>query len=313
MKNRAFSLTLIFLISVSAYAVGMSAAAVGPPSLPVAPIVGANPGNRPWPDVVGPTQNITSVANAISLRPLSLTTEVFLPSGLALTKVVCIYVTLESYTGVHSDSGIQEYNATTGNRFVSNDKEGNGKPRTVRLKVYLHEHDKSGCGREFGTGFNMPDTLVNLDPLYDVSIGPIAFTPQNNCPLWANNQIRVRWFSPDDQPHEARFRLVGASTQYAQGSQWGASAVSASANYHVPSFGFYNSIPREPSAPSNVNIIPAPLNPSSGTPLPSQQVSMPVSDITNSCRALAGYIINRQLKQYPSPLIETVPPPLRAK
>ena len=135
MKHRAFSLTLILLISVSAYQVTTSAAAVGPPSLPVAPIVGANPGKRPWPDVVGPTQNITAVANAMSLRPLSLTAEVTLPTGLALTKTVCIFVTLESVTGVYSDSGIQAYGATTGNRFWLNDKEGNGKPRSARLKI----------------------------------------------------------------------------------------------------------------------------------------------------------------------------------
>ncbi len=275
-------------------------------------------GNAPPPNYVGPTENLTQVANAMSLHALSLTVQVSFVSGLNLTKPVCVTVFFDSYSGsaypTYSNVLFQTYDATNGNRFSFNDQEASGKPRQATLRIQLFEPATGGCGgRVLGTGFDLPDLRINLDPLYDVSIGPIAFTPQNNCALWASSQIRVRWFSPDDQAHEASLHWTGVNTQYVAGSQWTASEVSASANYHVPRLGFYASIPSEPSVPSNINLIPAPAAAPTWTPLASQQINTPVVDLTNQCRGEAGYVISRQLKRYPSPLIEPVAQPLRAK
>jgi hypothetical protein len=294
MKVHALGSYLVIASLLSVYVVTGNTATVIGPNLPLP----KSAGNRQGSNIVGPTPNITAVANAITLRSLSLTTQLTVPGGLAVTKPICMTVFYNSYSGsAYLTALYQAYDPTAGNRFVFNDKEGLGTPRQASLKIQLFEPASGGgCGRVLGTGFDLPEMRVNLDPLYDVTVGAIRVTRLTSCPFWMNQDIKARWFSPDNQPREASFRLAPQTTYSISESEWVASEVSASANYHVPSLGFYGFVPAAPAAPSPMNLIPAPLV--WGTPTPSQQVRLLLHDISNQCGAMAEYIILRQLKQY---------------
>src|SRR5207249_4100391 len=68
------------------------------------------------------------------------------------------------------------YAASTGNRFLRVDPEGNGQPRRVHLDITLSEPNPAGGVYNY----NVP-TDMNLDPLYDVAIGPLYFSLLNDC------------------------------------------------------------------------------------------------------------------------------------
>jgi hypothetical protein len=278
-----------------------------PPNTPVIPKTGAGVvGSKPsavaplHPSYVAPTENLTKVANAVSLQTYSLTTRVVIRGGLALTKPVCITVFYNSYSGrAYSNVLFQAYDEANGNRLVFNDQEGLGTPRRAALRIQLFEPGSGGCGgRVVGTGFDLPEMRVNLDPLYDVAIQPIQVTRIEDCPMLTKSDVGVRWYSPDDQKHETTFRFGTNKIALVPGSQWSAQALSASKNYHMPNVGLYGFY--IPAGPTNVNLIPAPL--AAGTPRPVQEIKFQMREPNRHCTAQVQYIIDRKLKRYVDPL-----------
>ncbi len=206
---------------------------VPPPTRP--PSAGSTPRTTP---LVGPTPDLTAVANAIGMRAKSLTLLITVRPGLSLTQAVTISIAYISPAG-GVERLTQSYVAATGNRFLRHDPEGDGKPRLVHLDITLTE-PKQGGGIY---SFNMPDD-VYLDPLYDVSIGPLQIFNGTPCRFY-DTRIVFKWLRPDlngteadfDQP-ELDFHMGWGKVFAINEFAWARAEVSASANLHTPVLGF---------------------------------------------------------------------------
>lgn len=225
------------------------------------------------PNYTTPRENLTKVANALRMRTYSLSTIITVPGGLGLTQAVAIRVHFDSYSGsANSDYVEKLYDNARGALLIINDKEGLGTPRQATLRINLFEYPPGWTGgRVFGTGsFDFPDRRYNLDPLYDVSIRPIQVTRIQDCAMLTGSDVSVKWFSPDNQPHQASFRFGANKVALVPNSQWSAQEVNVSKNYHMPNVGLYGF--HIPSSPSNVNLIPAPQAYAFGGPMPVQEI-----------------------------------------
>lgn len=139
---------------------------------------------------VAPTANLTLIANAIQYRSKSLTTLGVIPAGLKVSGVV--QVSIGYYSAAGNGRVTQNYVTATGNRFLYYDKEGDGKPRAMRVDVSLLEVNPNGAPFTFSFSSN-----VNLDPLYDVQISPLRFTLLKDCASFGDSDIGFYWYTPD--------------------------------------------------------------------------------------------------------------------
>ncbi|HEY7165513.1 MAG TPA: hypothetical protein VIB79_13185 [Candidatus Binatia bacterium] len=251
------------------------------------------------PNYTAPTENLTKVANAVTFETYSLSTLIRVRSGLGVTKPVSVTVRYSSYNGrAFSDAVWGTYN-NGGLQLVVNDQEGIGTPRQADLRVELFEpDDPAAVGRRVGTGYTIPNNFrLNLDPLYDVGARPIQVARIQDCPMLTSSDVVARWFSPDNQQHEASFRFGLNKVALVPGSQWSAQALSASSSYHVPNVGLYGF--HIPSAPSNVNLIPAPLV--AGTPMAAQEIKFQMNEPNRHCAVQVQYVIDRKIRRYVDP------------
>lgn len=121
---------------------------------------------------VGPTANITAVANAIGLRAKSLTTEVAFKSGIAVSRPVTITLEYSSPAGQYR-APTQNYDTCSGNKFLHNDPMSGpakspahamqGKPRQMSIKVTLTEDKPEGQPHVYTIALT-----ANLDPHIDI-------------------------------------------------------------------------------------------------------------------------------------------------
>jgi len=218
----------------AAFAVAAQAGVVGRP-----PVTGQQPAVK---DAglryVGPTENITKVANALTVRAKSLTTLVKVLPGLALTKPVTIIVDYSSPAGKNRIS--QTYETRNGNRLIYNDPAGNLYPRQMTMSITLTE-DNPG-GQPFT--YSYPPGKLTLDPLFDVSITPLRFTMTSKCDRFGSSEIKFMWYSP-----EAKYREKGFSTKKGRlvtigEFAWTRQEVSASAKLLWPTWAFIEKDPR---------------------------------------------------------------------
>lgn len=153
---------------------------------------------------VAPTANLTMVANALRLRHKSLTTLITVDPNLPVTQPVEISI------GYYSPAGnqriTQSYVRSSGNRFLYNDKEGDGKLRTMTISISLREPKAGGGYETFAVNWQTP-----LDPLYDVSIGPYTFDLISKCDAVGKSEIIFTWYSPDQQYHKFKFSTRAGS------------------------------------------------------------------------------------------------------
>ena len=99
------------------------------------------------------------------------------------------------------------YVPSSGNSFLYNDLEGDGKPRKVHLDITLSE-PKPGGGVY---SFNVPADLA-LDPLYDVEISSLIFKLIKGCSNVGANQIDLSWYAPDNS-ESGKYQTVHFATQ----------------------------------------------------------------------------------------------------
>ncbi len=203
-------------------------------------VTGPRPtGSAPGPLNVGPTDNITKVANAIQVRAKSLTTLVTFAPGLALTQPVTISIGYYTPWGNTARDNLfrQNYVASTGNHFLFNDYEGDGKPRNLHMPIVLTEPNPKG-----GIYSYAMDVNLRLDPLYDVTVNPLKFTLLQDCADIGHTQIMFKWLPPNLQGIQADKELdfysgAGKSNDIWEFS-WARAEVSGSAGLHVPVVGF---------------------------------------------------------------------------
>jgi hypothetical protein len=246
----------------------------------------------PCGDGLPTTANIIKVACAFQVKAKSLTTLVVVAPGQVLTRPVTISIVLGGYC---PKVITQSYVASTGNHFLYNDCEGDGKPRRGRVDITLTEPNPAGGVYSFSL---VPGNVV-LDPLYDVTISPLKFTLLDRCGgrlEGSVNEIRFYWDSPDDQYHVLPFYLrKGEGATISTGFEWAGAEVSASANLHVPKIGFFEldalekTDPLYKLPPSNVNLVPG----------KTQTLSPTITDDKKECRASVQYMMRYTLRFYP--------------
>jgi hypothetical protein len=186
---------------------------------------------------VGPTENISKVANALTVRAKSLTTLVRVLPGLVLTKPVTITVNYSSPAGQNRIT--QTYDTRFGNRFLYNDPAGNLYPRQMTMSITLTE-DNPG-GQPFTYSF--PPGKLTLDPLFDVAITPLRFTMTSKCDRFGKSEIVFSWTSPEGGYREKRFSTTKGKRVTISEFAWTRQEASASANLFWPQWGFYESDP----------------------------------------------------------------------
>lgn len=121
---------------------------------------------------VGPTPNITAVANGIGLRATSVMTEVAFKSGMVLSKPVAIALEYSSTTGQYRPP-VQTYDICNGNKFLYDDRivppakgradSAPAKPRQMSIKVTLTQENPDGEPYVFTIPLK-----ANLDPHLDL-------------------------------------------------------------------------------------------------------------------------------------------------
>jgi hypothetical protein len=232
-RNTRWGAILVVMAAlVTAFAV---AAQAGPPV--VSPPTGPRPTTLALPPTyVGPTADITAVANAISTSHKSLEIVVTVKPGLVLTNSVTISIWFMNSAAVPKVI-TQCYVPSTGNRFVFHDIEWNGQPRRVGMQATLSQ-DKFRLGDAAGPSFPMP-WYVDLDPLYDVKISHLGFFLRDDCACYGDSQIHFEWFSPDDQKHEYSFPTSKGKNTFIEQFAWARTEVSASARLHYPVYSFW--------------------------------------------------------------------------
>ena len=204
------------------------------------------PGQQPkdaGPRYVGPTADLTAVANAISMRHKSLTILVTVNPNLTLTNPVAISIAFDATRQTRS------YVASTGNRFLYNAPLGSGYPRRVGVAITLTEYKPvvggvatfSRANPAVGATFTLPSWWVDLDPLFDVSISPLRFTLQTKCERFyeGDADIRFRWTSPEGIGHRKNFDTTKGRVVTITEFAWARQEVSASANLYFPAWFFF--------------------------------------------------------------------------
>lgn len=131
-----------------------------------------------------PTPNLTKIANAIAIKAKSVTTMVSVPPGLAITEPVEISVGFYSPAGANRVT--QTYSPYVGNRLVSNDREGDGNTRLMRVDVTLSEKTSGGARYNFSFG-----QTLTLEPLYSLAFGPLSFRLHSLCDDFGKNDIHL--------------------------------------------------------------------------------------------------------------------------
>jgi hypothetical protein len=168
-----------------------------------------------------PTPSLTEIANAFQLRHKSLTTLVTVPPNLPVTRPVEISIGYSSPAGVQRIT--QSYVRSTGNRFLYNDPEGNGKPRRMTMSITLSEPNPGG------QTFTFPLKIeADLDPLYDVRISPLQFSLISNCDAVGNSEIWLYWQSPDRQILQQHYSARPGQALSLGRFEWARSEISSS-------------------------------------------------------------------------------------
>ena len=250
---------------------------------------------------VAPTVNLSQVAYAMTVRAKSLTTLVTAPPGLAVTQPVEISIGYYSPAGMYPTGFqriTQSYVRGTGNRFLNNDPEGEGKPRRVRMDISLREPNPGGGFYTFAFSLEQ-----DLDPLYDVSVSPLQFSLIDNCDIAGNSEIRFVWWAPDDpsqNPHTFSFTTrVGRSTTI-NPFAWAHAEVSARNNLRQLLFYFWE---KDDFHPTSGFLSPAGDTVNNLVPGKTKVIKGNLTDSASSnkadCRAYFEYTITDVLRLYP--------------
>ena len=241
---------------------------------------------------LGPTPDITAVANAIQVQAKSLNSLVTVAPGLALTKPVKISIAYLTPWPTGNDRRTQTYVPSSGNSFLYSDLEADGKARKIHMDITLSE-PKPGGGVY---SYNVPVDLT-LDPLYDVTISPLVFQLVVGCSNVGANQIDLHWWAPDnfENYQTVHFATKEGERFSIREFSWARLEVSATDNLHKVAvwynetgihggFGPILGLPKENLVPGKTQkSFPGLVN-SSGS--------------TQDCQATLDYTVTYQLRAY---------------
>jgi hypothetical protein len=196
---------------------------------------------KPLPRYTAPTPSLNFVANAIQLSfPATNTVDLRVPANPAITVPVEISV-------AYSTSGkrlTETYKPTTGIQIRYADDLRDGLSRLMRLDVALRELIPNGQSFTFSTQFTMT-------PRFNVTVTPLKFFLYADCDTVGKSDIYLRWSSPDQQSHEAKFKLSGGQTREIAEFGWSARNVTLG-NLFEPGMRFNEQDPMPQYTPKHI-------------------------------------------------------------
>jgi hypothetical protein len=144
----------------------------------------------------GPTNNLTAVANGVSVRAKSVTAVVTVAAELPVTNPVEVSVLFGTRRVT------QDYVRSTGLRFLFQFPENGGGKRTENILVNLTERTPTGA---VPFHFTVPTTI---EPLYDVTFSPLTFhVLSDSCTVTCGHDPEVAWMDNAG----AQYQSVSAS------------------------------------------------------------------------------------------------------
>lgn len=206
----------------------------------------------PLPNYPTPTLNIAAVANAMRYDHKSLSTVVTVPPGLPLTQPVTISIGyfpsgVVGYGQYCQQRVTQTYASSNGNTFLCALPVMDGRQRRLHADITISE-PKPGGGVY---SYNVPVDM-DLDPLYDITFGPLEFTLLNDCATLGDTHIKLGWKKPNRQLGEMDFTTSGGRMTVAPGFAWSAAEASLNKPLFQPelaflSYGYSQYVGFEPS------------------------------------------------------------------
>ncbi|MDF0644455.1 MAG: hypothetical protein P0111_10515 [Nitrospira sp.] len=204
-----------------------------------------------------PTPSLTAIRNAIRLTSKSISVNLRIPANLPVT----VPVEVEVFYSSPFQSRIlkRTYSPATGLTLSYREAEGNGEPRKMKVTITVRELVPNGQV----TGLNKEFTLT---PLYDVFVTDLRFVMALRCDSVGKSDISFRWYSPDRQRHEQKFKLGEGETKGITQFSWTRKEISTRANLVEPMMLFVESDPSyfPPSydpvreGPSDIPLVPGP-------------------------------------------------------
>lgn len=269
------------------------------PGIPPAP--GSTQNAPPDADPGAPTANLKKVANNLHLNFKSTTVVVTLPPGLGITDRVEVS-TLFDESAPSAQRITQAYNNVNGNRMVANVAEANGK-RQVKVVTTLGE--TAADGTRLGT-YAVRST-VNLEPLYDIALGPLAIYLVDDCDRFGTSEPVVYWAWPDFPAHgfihRGEVSMYAGETKTINKFAVAYSAAGQSAHLSYPTFGLFEDdlLGEEGGPPNGVSetVEEEPHVPL----LPGRTHTVKVDvqlQLGSHCRAKLSYKLTITLRQYPN-------------
>lgn len=251
------------------------------------------------PNYVGPTPDITAVANSFSLHAKSLTTLIAFKTGVTTTKPVAITVDYSSPAAQYR-VGPQAYDTCNGNRYLYNDPISGpvgtagysvwGLPRQMAINITLTEANPAG-GQPYV--YTIP-LKVNLDPLFDVSVTPMNFTLDNDCAWIGDSNLYFYWTSPDGKFHDKNFATSKGKLVTINEFAWSLQEASASGSVYWPQWAFHDTDFHLSGA--WLGGLPQPTK--KLLPMGSGWVGRTIDSLPAECSADIGFNINVQLRTY---------------
>ena len=207
------------------------------PGIPPAP--GATQNAPPDANPGAPTADLKKVADNLHLNFKSVTVVVTLPPGLGLSNRVDVSVLFDEGSP-NAKRITQAYDNAQGNRFVTNLAEGGGQKRQVQVVTSLAEVAPNGNGY---LGVYAVRSTVNLEPLYDVALGPLSIYLVDDCDRFGSSEPHVYWEWPDFPGHgfihNATLSMYAGETKSITKFAVTYGEVGQAAKLSYPTFGFF--------------------------------------------------------------------------
>lgn len=202
--------------------------------------------------MTAPTISLSVIRNSMTVTSKSISVNLRIPPNLPVTVPVEVEVFYSS--PFQSQILKRTYSPTSGLTLSYRDAEGNGQPHPMNVVVTVRELVPNGQV----TGLNKQFTIT---PLYDVFVTDLRFVMASKCDLVGKSDITFRWFSPDGQRHEQKFKLGEGEAKGITRFSWTRKEISTQANLMEPAVNFVerdlaNYIP--PHGRSGIPLVPGP-------------------------------------------------------
>ena len=240
-----------------------------------------------------PTANLKIVKSYLQVKHKSVTVVVALPAGLGITNRVDVSVDFDE-RGPNHQRITQTYSNAHGNRIIANLVAGDGRQRQVQVVTSLAEKAPDGTT----VGVYGVRSTVNLEPLYDISLGQFHAYLYNDCDDIGDSEPHIYWRSPDGKARDVEVSMSAGEDVPVSNFAVTYTEVGQSANLKLPVFRVWE---------EDVEVLTyhGKLLTNGVTPLlPGSQTRTVEGVFTaendHSCRVKLSYRITYTLRQYPN-------------